>query len=101
MSGKNGRPDRVFGIWRMRENPEAETWMEDKGDGFERAGSDWVDVAEYFDSGVASESAGEDDCEMKIEEGSRWSGPQERAFFAFGFAPGGIGSGVDGAYAMA
>ena len=101
MSGENGGPDRVFGIWRVRENPETKTWMEDNGDGFQRAGRDGVGVAEDFYGVIASEATGEDNGEMKIKEGSHWSGPQKRAFFAFGFAPGGIGSGVDGAYAMA
>ncbi len=101
MSGENGGPEWVFGIGRMRQNPEAQTWMEDNGDGFQGAGRDWIGVAEDFDGGIASQATGEDNGEMKVQEGSWWGRPQERAFFAFGFAPGGIGSGVNGAYAMA
>ncbi len=53
MSGENRGPDRVFGVWRVRKNPEAESWMEDNGDRFQSAGGNGVGVAEDFDGMIS------------------------------------------------
>ena len=53
MSGENSGPDRVFGVWRVRKNPEAESWMEDNGDRFQSAGGNGVGVAEDFDGMIS------------------------------------------------
>ncbi len=75
--------------------------MEDNGDRFQSAGGNGVGVAEDFDGMISRETAGEDNGKVKVKEGPDRSGPQERAFFTFGFAPGCIGGGVDSPYTMA
>lgn len=86
---------------RMREHPEALVWVEDDGDVFLCGGGDWVGASEEVDGVVAGEAAGGEESEVEVEQSGRWAGLKEGAFFAFGFAPGGVWGEAGGAHLVA
>jgi len=58
----------------MRQDPEARVGVKDDGHPLEPASSDRVILPEKFDSVIGIEAAGEDDCQMQVEQGAGRSG---------------------------
>jgi hypothetical protein len=70
MVGKDLRPDGVFGIWAMRDNPEALVWVMDEGNDFALGVSDRPSTAKEVEGVVRVETALDVESQVEVQQRS-------------------------------